>query len=110
MKTRLITILHPEAEADRTWCGNDQTGCSSWNGKIPAKPDPVSIALSWRSNSKAPVQYIGTFSLHLSSLLRHGYIRSDEVGHVRITFINDDGVIKLATGRSGPSIVIGYRN
>lgn len=105
----LLTILSGESEPDHTWCGNDQTGNFSWHDRLPRNPDRVSIRLSWKAGSNAPEQYIGTFALHIAALLNAHYIRSDSSEKVRVKFVNDQGVIRLAQGLRRPGIVVGIR-
>jgi hypothetical protein len=105
----LITILSNDVHPDRTWCGNDEKGRLTWHASLPLAHDPVSIRLSWTAKHEAPEQYIGTFLLHLASLLTAGFIRADTPGQVRVKFVNDHGVIKLAQGLKSSGIVLGVR-
>jgi hypothetical protein len=106
----LVTILsdHPQPH-HHCWCGNDETGNFTWHNRFPIAPDPITIRLSWRAKSDAPEQYIGTFSLHLASLLAAGFITSESSGQVRVKFVNDNGVIRLAPGLRSHGIVLGIR-
>jgi hypothetical protein len=105
----LITIISDDVHPDHTWCGNDETGHFAWHDALPLAHDPVSIRLPWKVKSGTPEQYIGTFSLHLASLLTAGFIRADAPGQVRVKFVNDHGVIKLAQGLKSSGIVLGVR-
>ena len=107
MKCPLLTILTSESISDRTWCGNDETGKFTWHNSVPISPDPVSIKLFWKSNHGVQEHYIGTFDLHLSTLKSHGYIIQENSGNVRVKFINDNGLIKLALGHAEPFLVVG---
>jgi hypothetical protein len=105
----LITLLSSDADPDHPWCGNDETGRFTWHDSLPLAHDPVSIRLSWKAKNGTPEQYIGTFSLHLASLLAAGFIREDAPGQVRVKFVNDHGVIKLARGLRSSGLVLGVR-
>jgi hypothetical protein len=106
----LITILSGDLRHHyHPWCGNDETGNCTWHNRFPTTPDPITIRLSWKAKTDAPEQYIGTFSLHLASLLTAGFITAESSGQVRVKFVNDNGVIRLAPGLRSPGIVLGIR-
>jgi hypothetical protein len=82
MKIILLVVLTEDSAADRTWCGNDEAGHFTHHGMIPDKPDTVIIKLSWKSQEVDQEEYVGTFELHLSALLKKRYIRTDKQGYV----------------------------
>ena len=56
---------------------------------------PLHLALSWKCDTDAPAQSVGTFKLDLGGLLNAGYIRSEDTrdqGAVRLRIVRtDDG-------------------
>lgn len=98
MDSRFLFIRLPDdAVVHRGWNGNDETGERrkgmgiAWHGFIPAKDNPVDIALSWRTKKTAPQRHVGTYRLHLTELLKAGYINTengkDGVGF-RVMFVH----------------------
>lgn len=107
MKTCLFSRLSRESETNRTWCGNDEKGNFSHHGVIPLSQDPVTINLSWKTETDATPQYIGTFELHLGELLNRRIIRKEKEDSVRVKFINIHGMILLSTGFNKPCLLVG---
>jgi hypothetical protein len=108
MTRDLITVLTRGSDADRHWCGNDEKGRFRHHGTLPMSHDPVTIELHWRANDSAAQNYIGTYRLHLAALLENDFIRREsERDHVRVQFLNDNGVIKLTLGKGRPGLVVG---
>lgn len=107
MKTTLFSRLSRESDAKHTWCGNDKKGKFTHHGVIPLSEDPTTIKLSWKPDSDAIPQYIGTFELRLEELLNRKIIRKEKEDSVRVKFVNIYGMILLSTGFDKPCLLVG---
>lgn len=89
----------------RRWTGNDASG-RHHHGKVSLNATPLDLRLEWKNNRNSERRLVGFFRLHLDRLLKHGYIRTDAPGSVRLRFIHDDGSIYIQARRDSPRLLV----
>lgn len=102
-----LKILSTDAASDREWNANEKAGHGTQHEPIRISDDPVSIRLTWASNSGSPRKYIGTFQLYLKTLLEDDYITNDSKhGYLRVKFVNVHGEIRIAKGKRAQKYLV----
>lgn len=105
----LVARLSDSEPPSRTWTLRDDNH-QAHHGVVGGLETPV-IRLQWRSSASAPVQVVGTFRLHLRTLLRERYVRAEPVGgtgdRLRVRFCRQQEVIYLQVNEDSPALPIG---
>lgn len=94
-------------QKNRHWTGNDE--CERhYHIVVPRREDPLYLHLSWKAAATARPRFVGSFALHLGSLLSEGYIRAEDGDTLRIRIVHgSDGLLYIQTKSGKPSLAIG---
>ena len=99
------------AGSRRRWVLRDDNE-QQYHGRVPLIEDPLLVDLYWKADSRGREQLVGLYMLHLTELLKGGYVRpeSDSPGEpeIRLRFYRGDrGVVYVQAKADQPALPIG---
>ncbi len=94
-------------QKNRHWTGNDEFE-RHYHIVVPRWQDPLYLHLSWKEGTTARPRFIGSYALHLGTLLSEGYIRAENDNTLRIRIVHGSDNLLYIQRRSGkPALAIG---
>lgn len=103
--TRYTTLADLSTQG-RQWIGNDENH-RHHHGMIPRAERTVDIHLQWKSGADGEPSDIGCFRLNMPALLKSHYVRKDGPDHLRLRFVQKNGVVYIQTNSRGPRLIVG---
>lgn len=99
------------AGSRRRWVLRDDNE-QQYHGRVSLIEDPLLLELCWKADSRGREQTVGLYKLHLTELLKGGYVRpeSDLPGEseIRLRFYRGDrGVVYIQAKADQPALPIG---
>jgi len=105
----LVSRIEQESflQRHRNWVGNDATD-HHYHIAISCNEDPLYLRLFWKRGRQEPVEFVGTYELHMTALLSEGYIRKDGEDKVRLRICHcSDDLLYIQTRSGKPALAIG---
>lgn len=101
----------PPGARVRRWVIRDDNQ-RHYHGLVPLDEDPLFLDLQWKGDARGREQRVGLFRLHLSELLKAGYVRREgddrQAAEIRLRFYRGDrGVVSVQIREGEPALPVG---